>query len=617
MIEWQVVNRWVKRSFIVASAIGVLLAVVQQIDGRPAGLRARYYRSSDWSGPARSTVDYPDAGSPSSAAGASALWRGSVFVIRPGSYSFETTISGASSVFIDGREAAGAVHLNAGGHAIAIRHSCPTGCGDLVLTWSRDGRPRRAVPRILLFPMSSPTRTLAFTLILRASVLAALWVALASGSLLLVSIVARKASTTSLGERGTIELFVLAASLLILYFVTPFSIEGDGRERFRVLSGFLADGELSRSPYSLVGPLASSPLWWLGRTAAGREWWCARFNVMVFVAGLFGLYRALRPELDAGRVMQFLIVLTVGSMFPHHNGRYYGEAFTSVLVAVGLAIVVMKRSFWGWVLAILGVANTPANLAGLAAVALWLGVRRRNVFYLIAIVAAAALIAGEAWIRRGSPFFSGYEGSRGVATVLPFSGRPGFSYPLVFGVISILFSFGKGIMWFAPGLLLWRVPAESSDDRELAQAWLVFLIGLVLVYARWWGWNGGDFWGPRFFLFASIPSAYFIARWLKSPRQSAVVEILGVACLLWAVWVGVNGILYGFGTPAICTADHYALEFLCWYTPEFSPLFRPLATPRGLGPAERLLLWFCFGVGFYLIAIRLRAMSRRPGVRVA
>jgi len=615
MIEWHVASRLGKRSLIVASAIAILLALIQQIDGRPAGLRATYYGSSNWSMPVRSAVDYPDGKilkSIASANGASVLWRGSVFVISPASYSFELTSSGTSSVYIDGREADGPVHLNAGGHAIVVRYACATHCGDLMLTWSRDGRPREAIPRMLLFPVPSPTRTLALTLMVRFFMLAALWMAVAAGSLLLIAVIAQKAATTALGECGTIELFVLTASLVVLYFVTPFVIEGDGRERFRVLSGFLASGELSRSPYSLVGPLASSPLWWLGRTEEGREWWCARFNLIVFVGGLIGLYRALRPDLDARRVVQFLIVLTVASMFPHHNGRFYGEAFTSVLVAAGIAVVVMKRSPWGWGLAVLGVANTPANLAGLAVVGLWLAVRRRNVFYLTAVIAAAVLIAGEAWIRRGSPFFSGYEGSRGVATVLPFSGRPGFSYPLVFGAISILFSFGKGILWFAPGLLLWRIPAETSDDRELAQAWLVFLGGLVLVYAKWWGWNGGDFWGPRFFLFASIPSAYFIARWLRSPRQNTVVEVLGVACLLWAIWVGVDGILYGFATPAICTADHYALEFLCWYTPEFSPLFRPLAISRGLAPAERLLLWSFFAAGLYLIVTRFVAISRRP-----
>ena len=35
-----------------------------------------------------------------------------------------------------------------------------------------------------------------------------------------------------------------------------------------------------------------------------------------------------------------------------------------------------------------------------------------------------------------------------VATILTYSGRPGFSYPLFFGVLSVLFSFGKGLVCF-------------------------------------------------------------------------------------------------------------------------------------------------------------------------
>ena len=37
---------------------------------------------------------------------------------------------------------------------------------------------------------------------------------------------------------------------------------------------------------------------------------------------------------------------------------------------------------------------------------------------------------------------------------MPYSGRQGFSYPFFLGLISILFSFGKGLIWFSPGLLL-------------------------------------------------------------------------------------------------------------------------------------------------------------------
>ena len=63
----------------------------------------------------------------------------------------------------------------------------------------------------------------------------------------------------------------------------------------------------------------------------------------------------------------------------------------------------------------------------------------------------ATSILLEAWIRRGSPFATGYENERGLRTLLPYSGLPGFTYPFVLGVLSSLFSFGKGLLFFAPG----------------------------------------------------------------------------------------------------------------------------------------------------------------------
>lgn len=406
-----------------------------------------------------------------------------------------------------------------------------------------------------------------------------------------------------------VDAILILASLTLLFFLTPFGIEGDGAVRFEVVSRFLSSGGLSRSPYSLIGPLASAPLWWLGNLHGAAQWWCARFNFFLFVLGLFAWYWALTPELDRRSVLRFLLVLTVASMFPHHNGRYYGEAFTAILVGVGLSVVVVKGRTWGWVLASIGTANTPASLVGLAVVAMWWTLRRREVRHLLPVAIAVALIMAEAWIRRGSPLGTGYEDSRGARTVLPYSGRPGFSYPFILGLLSILFSFGKGIFLFAPGLLVSRLTAARTA-RNLVSAWLLFLVGLVLVYSKWWGWNGGDFWGPRFLLFASIPAAYGLATWCLGPRRSNAVEAVGLTGLAWSVWIGASGLVFGFEGPEICTANHYALELLCWYTPEYSALFRPFIWPRALAPGEYVLL-ACFSVvGLYMIRTRVMLLIR-------
>ncbi len=410
-----------------------------------------------------------------------------------------------------------------------------------------------------------------------------------------------------------IDLVLLCLGCVAVYSVSPLRIEGDGIARFDALSRLLSDGNLSRTPYSLIGPLASAPLWLLGTATSEPEWWTARFNFVLFVLCLAGLYRALTPEIDRQTTVRFLLLLTLASMFPHHLGRYYSEVFTALLVGLGLALVSVKGAYWGWLLAVLGAANSPATLPGLGLVALGWSWRTRDVRHLLPVAVAAALVLGESWLRRGDPFVSGYGGIAGAETVMPYSGTPGFSYPFLFGVVSILFSFGKGLLVFAPGLLL--IPTQTSDPtqasrRHVLVMWSVLLTGLVIVYAKWWSWYGGVFWGPRFFLFASIPASLVLASWSVSKPRAIGLELAGLACLGWSVWVGVNGLVFRQYGLDVCTENHYQLEFLCWYVPEFSALFRPFVEAKPLTTSQLgVVLYFGF-VGLYLVGQRLAATVR-------
>jgi hypothetical protein len=153
--------------------------------------------------------------------------------------------------------------------------------------------------------------------------------------------------------------------------------------------------------------------------------------------------------------------------------------------------------------------------------------------------------------------------------MLTYSGRPGFSYPMFFGVLSVLFSFGKGIVFYAPGLLL---PIRRAFAAY--KLWLAFLVGLVLVYARWWAWWGGLFWGPRFFLFASIPASFAVAVWLARVSELTLARMWALlAVLTLSTWVAIDGVVFGFSALGACRDSN--LEWLCLYVPEFSALWRP------------------------------------------
>ena len=195
---------------------------------------------------------------------------------------------------------------------------------------------------------------------------------------------------------------------------------------------------------------------------------------------------------------------------------------------------------------------------------------------------------------------------------------PASATPLYLGLLSLLFSFGKGLFFFAPGLLL--IPRQVAGSltvlRTIHLVWLAFLLGLVLVYARWWAWHGDIFWGPRFLLFGSIPAALAVATWCGGSVRSRWTDALGLVFVLWSCWVGVNGLVFRRYELQACSADNYQLEFLCWYVPEFSVLFRPFVKTASLIPVEYGAFIYFAVVGVYLVAPRISMMvrrDRRPG----
>jgi hypothetical protein len=409
------------------------------------------------------------------------------------------------------------------------------------------------------------------------------------------------------------ELGLIDAGLVALLVVLPHQIAGDARTRFDALALLLDHGRLTTVPYSYVGPLFSAPLYYLGKLLIDPEWWVARYNTFLLAGGFAAVHALLRDEAERVVLRRFFLLLVAASMFPNHLLTYNAEVFTTVLVMVGVAAISAGLSGLGWTLAVIGVVNTPAALIGLLFVALKYVFGRRRLMPIVAVAAAAALILLEAWVRRGSPFLTGYEGNAGARTVLPYSGVPGFSYPFVFGVLSILLSFGKGIVFYAPGLLV--RPADTGARlperlRECYRCWLLFLAGLIVVYAKWWAWYGGTSWGPRFFLIASLPASLAIAVSLRDAPTFGIRARLAVwAALALSVWVAIDGAVFGQNNLGICEQNGWAQEFLCWYVPEFSALWRPFVAPSAVMLPGLTFIAFCLVV-FASLSLPLLQGSR-------
>jgi hypothetical protein len=401
-----------------------------------------------------------------------------------------------------------------------------------------------------------------------------------------------------------------AAALVLLFAVMPHTVSADGGVRFLKLDALLRHGTLGGERFSFVGPLFAAPFWLLGDPNA-ILWWCARFNVLVLAAGCAVAWWALAPALPAAERAAFLLALAAAGMMPNAVRDFYGELFSAVTIATGLLIVSVRRRWFGWIAVIAGVANMPAAGVGLALAAMTRAWKDRRFDGLIALAAAAALVALENQFTRGGLLNSGYFRDHGFVTILPFSGKAGFSYPMVLGVPALLLSFGKGVLFFAPALLL---VAHARRHRPALAGFfdlsMVLLAGLLLVYSQWWAWYGGWTWGPRFLLYAAYPSALALAIAVMAPAAPARSTAI-VAIAAWTVWVGVSGAVFDLEGLETCIANGYALEHLCWFVPEFSPLFRHLAIPPStLAPWQQT--WMLFAA--VVAAVLLTSGPSLPGI---
>ncbi len=574
-----------------------LLAAV--LDPLPAGLSATYFETSNWSGPrARSTIDSTPStynlfvawrGRPPRSF--SATWTGWMIVPRDGTYSFAAVSSNRSSlhigeqlIFDSGHAdqpglATGRVQLSRGVHRLLVTYYQTAGPPEFELNWARDAASLQPLPAWVLSPRPVSFARFAVSVLIRLLASLTVWPWLAATTLALTAAIVHpfRRARAARDVGAAVEWGLIFTGAVMLLFVLPHWIASDGYVRYFALAQLIEWRELSKTSFSMVGPLSSAPLYFLGRVIASPSWWCERFNAFVLLAGISVMWQLLRKEIAPELFRKFALLIIAASMFPNHVLDYFGEVFTAVMVATGLLAVQLRYRLTGWAAVIAGVVNTPATLVGLAATAVVLSWRTRRLRHFLPVAIAAALILLEAWFRRGALVDTPYLESAGNTTVLTYSGKPGFSYPLFFGLLSVLFSFGKGLFFYAPGLLLPVRRRLSTISVRLLGAydlWIAFLSGIILIYAKWWAWFGGWTWGPRFFLIAAIPASCALAIGLYRMALFDVRLRVGIlAILTLSAWVAIDGAVFGQAALDVCFNDTFAS--LCWYVPEFSPLWRP------------------------------------------
>jgi hypothetical protein len=390
-------------------------------------------------------------------------------------------------------------------------------------------------------------------------------------------------------------------------------VAGDDVVRFGTIENLLHQGTLNPLKFSLAMPLVSAPFLLLGEVVRSPQWWAGRFNVIFLAAGVAAAFWMLRGRVDAVLLRRFALLLMFASFMTDRLRGYDAEVLTAELAALGIVALLTGRRFAGWTMLVIAAVNTPAATLPLALVAAAETARTKRLRNLLAIGAAIALIMVEDWVRRGGPLRTGYTNDHGVVTFLPYSGRPGFSYPFLLGVLSILFAFGRGIVFYMPGIVLWfgeRTRRVARDYRYAVWLMLLFVVGLVLAYAKWWAWYGGTSWGPRFFLFAAIPSSFLIALRLRRAGESPLADTVTLFFLAFSGWVGVAGAIDNHGIFSFCFQNNYSLESACWYTPEFSTLWHPLVEFTPLTWKLSIVAAYCALVFAYLATPPAAALVR-------
>ena len=411
---------------------------------------------------------------------------------------------------------------------------------------------------------------------------------------------------------AALEWALAVAAAAYQWFVAPHDIWGDGSVRFNTLVQLVDKGEVSSARYSIIHSFLAAPLYLLGKVFGHGQDFVRYFNVLLFHLTLVVLYKMLRRHLPAPVLRRTILLLLAASMFGHHVQTFYGEVLTACAAIVGFAALALNRPVIGGVAMVVSVVNTPGALLGLVLCnGLW-ALRTRRCFQAAwPILLSMLLIALEFWWRRGSPTRSGYEGDRGIPTLMPYSGRPGFSYPLLLGILSLLFSFGKGIVFFAPGLILYHVTTPSKQEpvmSMLGRLGMAFSWGMLLAHAPWWAWNGALCWGPRFLLVACMPASFALAQHICNLERRHIVTLVTASAVIWSVWVSVNGTVFREAETALCAANNFNLETLCWYVPEFSPLIYPFIKTKPLSSWD--MAGILLGVSIAIVLIVPMLVSR-------
>lgn len=217
---------------------------------------------------------------------------------------------------------------------------------------------------------------------------------------------------------------------------------------------------------------------------------------------MFGLARRWRATQRAALALALITALAT-PLWPYSR-TLFQETPSALALLLAVYAITGKPRLRDWLLTgvalAAGIAIRSTNALAVAPVLLY-GLyrartlpRRQSAALLAALLGPAVLaVLSTGWLNWqhfGSPFDTGY------------SPTEAFTTPLWHGLYGMILSPAKGLLFFAPVLLIALIGAPASWRRRPAEtALLLALAGSFLVlFSLWYDWGGGLAWGPRFAL---------------------------------------------------------------------------------------------------------------------
>jgi len=156
--------------------------------------------------------------------------------------------------------------------------------------------------------------------------------------------------------------------------------------------------------------------------------------------------------------------------------------------------------------------------------------RKRDLFrnvlkFILPVLAVGLLLLTYNFARFGSPF------DQGTLTEHP---TDRFDTPLHVGLIGLLFSPGKGLLWFAPPIWLSILGIRHlyKNRKKILLVIVSIIIPILILHSLWHSWMGGWSFGPRRLIallpLMMIPAAEIITRYRNDKTGRLILPTVGL-----------------------------------------------------------------------------------------